>query len=68
MLLLTRRIGESIIINDNIKITILGTKGCQTRLGFDAPKEISIHREEIYQRIQQEKVKKPFDIEDEEYE
>jgi carbon storage regulator len=55
MLILTRHLGEVLIIEDNIKITVLGIKGNQTRLGIEAPKEISVHREEIYQRIQQEK-------------
>ncbi len=57
MLVLTRRVGESLIIGDDISITILGIKGHQVRLGINAPKEISVHREEIYQRIQNEKQK-----------
>ena len=55
MLILTRRISESVIIGDDVKITVLGVKGNQVRLGIDAPKEVSVRREEIYQRIQQEK-------------
>lgn len=55
MLILTRRITESIIIGDDVKITVLGVKGNQVRLGIDAPKDVSVHREEIYARIQQEK-------------
>lgn len=55
MLILTRRISESIIIGDDVKITVLGVKGNQVRLGIDAPKELSVHREEIYERIKNEK-------------
>ena len=55
MLLLTRRLGESIIINDNITILICAIKGQQVRIGFESPKSISIHREEIYERIVNEK-------------
>lgn len=55
MLILTRRISESIIIGDNVKISVLGVKGNQVRLGIEAPKDVSVHREEIYERIQQEK-------------
>ncbi|UVK76761.1 MAG: carbon storage regulator [Sodalis sp. Fse] len=55
MLILTRRIGETIMIGDEVTITILGIKGNQVRIGVNAPKEVSIHREEIYHRIQFEK-------------
>jgi carbon storage regulator len=54
MLILTRRISESIIIGHNVKITVLGVKGSQVRLGIEAPPEVSVHREEIYERIKQE--------------
>ena len=55
MLVLTRRLGESICINDDIKIVIQSIKGHQVRVGITAPRETVIHREEIYQRIQREK-------------
>lgn len=55
MLILTRRVGETLIIGDDVNITVLGVKGNQVRLGINAPKDVSVHREEIYLRIQQEK-------------
>lgn len=56
MLILTRRVGETLMIGDNISVTVLGVKGNQVRIGVNAPKDVSIHREEIYQRILDEKV------------
>ncbi len=54
MLILTRRVGESLMIGDEVNVTVLGIKGNQVRIGVNAPKDVSVHREEIYQRIQQE--------------
>ncbi len=55
MLILTRRVGETLMIGGNVSVTVLGVKGNQVRIGVNAPKDISIHREEIYQRILDEK-------------
>ena len=55
MLILTRHVGESLMIGDDVIVTVLGIKQNQIRLGINAPKDISVHREEIYQRIQNEK-------------
>ena len=56
MLVLTRRIGESILIGDRINLMVLGIRGSQVRLGFDEPKDVTVHRSEIHERIQQEKI------------
>ena len=55
MLILTRRVSETLMIGDDVSVTVLGVKGNQVRIGVNAPKDVSVHREEIYMRIQSEK-------------
>lgn len=55
MLILTRRVGETLMVGDDVTVTVLGVKGNQIRIGVNAPKDVQVHREEIYLRIQQEK-------------
>ena len=55
MLILTRRVGETLMIGDEVTVTVLGVKGNQVRIGVNAPKDVSVHREEIYERIKNEK-------------
>jgi carbon storage regulator len=59
MLILTRRVGEALMVGENTKIVVLGVKGSQIRLGINAPKDIMVHREEIFIKIQEEKNQEP---------
>jgi carbon storage regulator len=54
MLILTRRVGETLMIGDDVTVTVLGVKGNQVRIGVNAPKDVAVHREEIYERIRKE--------------
>jgi carbon storage regulator len=62
MLILTRRVGESVVIGDDVSITVLGVKGNQVRIGVKAPKEVAVHREEIFERIKRENEGEPEKI------
>jgi len=64
MLILTRRVGETLMVGDEVTVTVLGVKGNQVRIGVNAPKEVAVHREEIYQRIQREKQGDSPELED----
>ena len=55
MLILTRRVGETLMIGDDVTVTVLGVKGNQVRIGVNAPRDVAVHREEIFERIRQEK-------------
>jgi len=64
MLILTRRVGESLRIGDEVSVTVLGIKGSQVRIGVNAPKSVSVHREEVYDRINDESSKKSDNVEE----
>jgi carbon storage regulator len=59
MLILTRRVGETLMIGDSVTVTVLGVKGNQVRIGITAPKDVAVHREEIFQRIQKDDATAP---------
>ena len=62
MLILTRRVGETVMIGDDVTITVLGVKGNQVRVGINAPKHVAVHREEIYERIMREQQSEEVEI------
>lgn len=69
MLILTRRVGETLMIGDDVTVTVLGVKGNQVRIGVNAPRDVAVHREEIYERIKREQAlaaaqQQPGEIED----
>ena len=59
MLILTRRVGESVVIGEDVTVTVLGVKGNQVRIGINAPKTVAVHREEIFERIKREQQGEP---------
>jgi len=61
MLILTRRVSETLMIGDSVSVTVLGVKGNQVRIGINAPKDVSVHREEIYERIKRERARAAAD-------
>lgn len=62
MLILTRRVGETVVIGDDVTVTVLGVKGNQVRLGINAPRDVAVHREEIYERIRREQAEKESEL------
>jgi carbon storage regulator len=59
MLILTRRVGETLMIGNDVTVTVVAVNGSQVRIGVNAPKDVAVHREEIYDRLQKERVQQP---------